>query len=60
MMEKVELIVSERRRMVAELAKFDYLQPFPSRSNFVLLASGPIRGAAENGPGRRGCPGTLF
>lgn len=37
MMEKVKLIVSERRRIVAELAKFSFLHPYPSHSNFVLF-----------------------
>ncbi len=35
--EKVALIVQERERMVAELAQFDWLRPFPSQSNFVLF-----------------------
>lgn len=35
--EKVALIVQERERMVAELAQFGWLQPFPSQSNFVLF-----------------------
>jgi histidinol-phosphate aminotransferase len=37
MEEKVRLLVSERQRMTAELARFDFLRPFPSRSNFVLF-----------------------
>ncbi len=37
MMDKVGLIVAERERMVAELAKFEFLQPYPSESNFVLF-----------------------
>jgi histidinol-phosphate aminotransferase len=37
MQEKVQLIVQERKRMVAELARFDILQPYPSHSNFVLF-----------------------
>ncbi len=35
--EKVELIVAERANMVAALAEFEWLQPYPSYSNFVLL-----------------------
>jgi histidinol-phosphate aminotransferase len=35
--EKVGAIVAERQRMVEELAVFDYLQPYPSHSNFVLF-----------------------
>jgi histidinol-phosphate aminotransferase len=35
--EKVELIVRERERMVAALARFDFLKPYPSHSNFVLF-----------------------
>jgi histidinol-phosphate aminotransferase len=35
--EKVALIVQERERMVAELAQFEWLQPYPSHSNFVLF-----------------------
>ena len=35
--EKVALIVQERERMVAELARFGWLRPFPSQSNFVLF-----------------------
>lgn len=35
--ETVGRIVAERGRMVAQLAAFDYLRPYPSRSNFVLF-----------------------
>jgi histidinol-phosphate aminotransferase len=35
--EKVAAIVAERERMVRLLAGFDYLQPYPSQSNFVLF-----------------------
>jgi histidinol-phosphate aminotransferase len=35
--EKTALIVAERERMVAQLAQFDYLIPYPSHSNFVLF-----------------------
>ena len=35
--EKINLIVAERERMVAELAQFPWLQPYPSHSNFVLF-----------------------
>ena len=35
--EKVAAIVAERERMVRLLAEFDYLQPYPSQSNFVLF-----------------------
>ncbi|MCB9420674.1 MAG: histidinol-phosphate transaminase [Ardenticatenaceae bacterium] len=35
--DKVALIVQERERMAAELAQFDWLQPYPSHSNFVLF-----------------------
>jgi histidinol-phosphate aminotransferase len=37
MEEKVELIVQERKRLVAELACFDFLEPYPSHSNFILF-----------------------
>lgn len=36
MEEKVTALVSERKRMQVELAKFDFLKPYPSYSNFVL------------------------
>ncbi|MEZ4645141.1 MAG: histidinol-phosphate transaminase [Chloroflexota bacterium] len=35
--DKVRLIVAERERMVAQLARFDWLQPHPSQANFVLF-----------------------
>jgi histidinol-phosphate aminotransferase len=35
--EKVALIVQEREKMVAALATFEFLQPYPSCSNFVLF-----------------------
>ncbi len=35
--DKVRLIVAERERMVAQLAQFEWLQPYPSRANFVLF-----------------------
>jgi histidinol-phosphate aminotransferase len=35
--EKVALIVQEGERMVAELAKFEWLQAYPSHANFVLF-----------------------
>lgn len=35
--DKVRRIVNERRRMVEALKRFDFLQPFPSLSNFVLF-----------------------
>lgn len=34
--EKVGLLVAERERMIDELGNISYLQPYPSRSNFVL------------------------
>ncbi len=37
MEEKVRLIVQERKRMVAKLASFSFLEPYPSHSNFVLF-----------------------
>lgn len=37
MEEKVELIVQERKRLVAEMVCFDILKPYPSHSNFVLF-----------------------
>jgi histidinol-phosphate aminotransferase len=37
MVEKVDLLVAERRRMVNELAQFEFLRPYPSYSNFVLF-----------------------
>lgn len=35
--EKVRLIVAERERMADELASFSFLEPLPSRANFVLV-----------------------
>lgn len=35
--EKTALIVAERKRMVEQLAQFDFLKPYPSHSNFVLF-----------------------
>lgn len=35
--EKVELLVLERNRIARELARFDFLKPYPSHSNFVLF-----------------------
>ncbi|MBE2200615.1 MAG: histidinol-phosphate transaminase [Anaerolinea sp.] len=35
--DKVRLIVAERGRMVAQLAQFDWLRPYPSHANFVLF-----------------------
>ncbi|MGB1252148.1 MAG: histidinol-phosphate transaminase [Candidatus Promineifilaceae bacterium] len=35
--EKVSAIVAERKRMVAALEEFAFLQPYPSYSNFVLF-----------------------
>jgi len=32
----VRRIVAERERLYTELAKFDFLRPYPSRSNFIL------------------------
>jgi histidinol-phosphate aminotransferase len=37
MAEKVRLLVEERQRMVRLLERFDFLRPYPSRSNFVLF-----------------------
>ncbi len=37
MLEKVKLIVAERERMIAELARFNFLRAYPSQSNFVLF-----------------------
>lgn len=37
MEDKVKRIVQERKRMVDELARFEFLEPFPSRANFVLF-----------------------
>ncbi len=34
--EKVQLLVAERERLFAELGTISYLNPFPSRSNFIL------------------------
>ena len=34
--EKVGLMVQERGRLAAALANIDYLQPYPSQSNFIL------------------------
>ncbi len=35
--DKVRRIVTERERMVAQLAQFDWLRPTPSQANFVLF-----------------------
>jgi histidinol-phosphate aminotransferase len=35
--DKIGRIVAERERMVAELAPFPWLQPYPSQANFVLF-----------------------
>ncbi|MCP4423835.1 MAG: histidinol-phosphate transaminase [Chloroflexi bacterium] len=35
--EKIRLIVQERKRIATESAQFDWLQPYPSQSNFVLF-----------------------
>jgi histidinol-phosphate aminotransferase len=32
----VQRIVAERERLYTELGKFDFLHPYPSRSNFIL------------------------
>ncbi|MFQ5814450.1 MAG: aminotransferase class I/II-fold pyridoxal phosphate-dependent enzyme, partial [Anaerolineae bacterium] len=32
----VQRIVAERERLYTELEKFDFLRPYPSRSNFIL------------------------
>ena len=37
MTEKVELIVSERERMISQLAGCTFLQPYKSQANFVLF-----------------------
>lgn len=37
MQEKVKMIVHERERMVAELANFPFMKPYPSQANFVLF-----------------------
>jgi histidinol-phosphate aminotransferase len=34
--EKVQLLVTERERLFAKLGTISYLNPFPSRSNFIL------------------------
>lgn len=34
--EKVQLLLAERERLFTELGKIPFLEPFPSRSNFVL------------------------
>jgi histidinol-phosphate aminotransferase len=34
--EKVQILVTERERLFAELGTISYLTPFPSRSNFIL------------------------
>ncbi|MCB9006942.1 MAG: histidinol-phosphate transaminase [Ardenticatenaceae bacterium] len=34
--EKVQLLVAERERLLAELGTISYLNPLPSRSNFIL------------------------
>ncbi len=40
---RVAAIVAERERMSAELARFWFLQPFPSRANFVLCGLNGLR-----------------
>lgn len=35
--DKISLIVAERERMMAQLAQFDWLRPYPSHANFVLF-----------------------
>ena len=35
--DKVQRIVAERERLVAELAQFPWLRPYPSQANFVLF-----------------------
>lgn len=48
--DKVAAIVAERKRMVAELARFDWLKPYPSHSNFVLFqVTGRDAGALKKG-----------
>jgi histidinol-phosphate aminotransferase len=37
MEDKVQRIVQERKRMVVKLARFEFLEPFPSHANFVLF-----------------------
>ncbi len=37
MEDKVKRIVQERKRMVDKLARFEFLEPFPSQANFVLF-----------------------
>ncbi len=34
--EKIRLIAAERERLIAELARYDFLQPYPGQANFVL------------------------
>ncbi|MEZ4518414.1 MAG: aminotransferase class I/II-fold pyridoxal phosphate-dependent enzyme [Chloroflexota bacterium] len=36
--DKLACLVAERERMIACLAEFEYLRPYPSHSNFVLFA----------------------
>ena len=35
--EKTALIVQERERIVAKLAQFEWLRPWPSHANFILF-----------------------
>lgn len=51
--EHVRLLVLERERMTAELFNFDFLNPFPSYSNFVLCEvigreAGELKKALQN------------
>lgn len=50
--DKLALIVAERERMVARLAEFDFLHPYPSQANFVLFrvegrSAGSLKTALE-------------
>lgn len=49
--ETVQRIVAERERMRTALDEFDFLQPYPSQSNFILCR---VNGRSENGRSENG------
>ena len=38
LMDNVRAIIAERERLFSELKKFEFLEPFPSRANFILCS----------------------
>ncbi len=55
LMSRVEAIIEERERLFNELARLDYLQPFPSLGNFILceVTKGDARDVHEELKERR-------